>query len=149
MKHIQQTIVELKSRLKELEAEEQKIKSVIHCLYGIIGEPQNVVVKPKVRKSKKAKPATKTAGKKKPAKKTATKKKSEYKGVRPSGKKWAAAYWDTVKKKPVSLGTYVVEEIAAAAVQDQLGNTKEAARLRQIAHQKNLANNDALRAAKD
>jgi len=103
--------------------------------------PDKPLGRREVRKSKKAKTATQKADKQTAGKKKAAKapRKSEFKGVRPSGSKFTAQYWDGKKVK--HLGTYVVEELAAAAVQDQLGNTQEGIRLRQIAHQKNLAKN--------
>jgi len=39
MKHAQQTIADLEARLQQLNAESQKIKSAINCLYDVIGEP--------------------------------------------------------------------------------------------------------------
>lgn len=61
---------------------------------------------------------------------TAKKKKSKYKGVRREGKKFSASYWDSVNKKLKYLGMFDSELLAAAAIQDEKGNKKEAKRLR-------------------
>ncbi len=39
MKHAQQTIADLEALLQKLNAESQKIKSAINCLYDVMGEP--------------------------------------------------------------------------------------------------------------
>lgn len=75
------------------------------------------------RSPKPAKPAEKKTA-------SAGKTKSKYKGVRPSGSKFTAQYWDTKTKQLKHLGTFDGELQAAAAVQEAIGNKKEARRLR-------------------
>jgi len=84
------------------------------------------------RKIKKEKPQH-IAGLRGPRKKA-----SKFKGVSRDGprkdgsRKWRAQYWDGKKQKPVSLGMFETELLAAAAYQDHDGNKAEAARLRSL-----------------
>jgi hypothetical protein len=56
--------------------------------------------------------------------------KNKYKGVRTFGPgKFGAQYYDKDKKKVIHIGTFKDELLAAAAVQQKLGNLEEARRL--------------------
>ena len=56
--------------------------------------------------------------------------KSNYKGVKVVGKKFSAQLWDKKNKKHKYLGMFESELLAAAAVQEENGDKKEARRLR-------------------
>ena len=83
-------------------------------------------IRPEIKTTKVKTPKVK----KKRHSKTKSYKKSKYKGVtpQPSGK-FRAHYWDAAKGKVIGLGTFESELQAAAAVEEALGNTKEAMRL--------------------
>jgi len=74
---------------------------------------KNVKVKEKAAKTSRRRPGT-----------------SKHKGVRVSGKKFTAQWWDGKNKKVRHLGTFDSELLAAAAVQEEHGNHNEARRLR-------------------
>jgi hypothetical protein len=83
------------------------------------------VTMPKVKKAKKQTKANKETT----AKTSKRVKTSKYKGVSFEKKtgKWKASYWDG--NKPVYLGTFDYELLAAAAYQEKIGDPKEAKRL--------------------
>lgn len=92
------------------------------------------VIMPKAKKKTPPAPSTKRSAEKPTSakKKTASRRgaKSKYKGVSPSrtSGKFRAQFCD--KKKIKHLGTFESELLAAAAVQEALGNHEEAKRLR-------------------
>ena len=104
----------------------------------------------KKRKVKKPKPKH-IAGLRGPRKKV-----SKYKGVsrdnprKDGSRKWRAQYWDGVKKKPVSLGMFERELLAAAAYQDHEGNKAKAAEYRRLdKQQRKQASHDKQRRGAD
>jgi len=87
----------------------------------------------KIRANKKAEVKKKSPVQNKPDAESSPhrKKTSEYKGVsKNKDGKFSAAYWDGANKKPVHLGVFRDELLAAAAFQDHIGNKKEAEKLR-------------------
>lgn len=88
--------------------------------------------KPKKAKGKKTQKVKKVPKIPKAAKtsRRGPKAKSKYKGVKAQGKKFAGQCWDKVSKKVRHLGMFESELLAAAAVQEKLGNYGEARRLR-------------------
>lgn len=88
--------------------------------------------KPKTRRSKAKVTKKRTKTKTKKGAEKAPRGKSKYKGVSPlkTPGKFRAMIWDAKTKKVKHLGTFESELLAAAAVQEFLGNKKESRRLR-------------------
>lgn len=109
---------------------------VVRC-ENIIDAKFKAVIMPKI-KSRTVK-STKQKAQKEKAKKPKTvkalsgkapKSGSKYKGVKAEGKKFSAQCWDGKNKKLKYLGMFESELLAAAVVQEELGNYGEAKRLR-------------------
>jgi len=162
-------IAKLNGEKKELSARIEKIDRTIVLLRELDGPselseqhrpperepldpPDETPARRKYKKRKVKKPKPKhIAGLRGPRKKV-----SKYKGVsrdnprKDGSRKWRAQYWDGVKKKPVSLGMFERELLAAAAYQDHEGNKAKAAEYRRLdKQQRKQASHDKQRRGAD
>lgn len=110
--------------------ENMDTKEVVTCdnIHDVIDGKFHPVIMPKVKAKQKRKKAKKEKDTKAKSSRRGPKAKSKHKGVRVSGKKFTAQWWDG--KKAIHLGSFDSELLAAAAVQEALGSHKEAKRLR-------------------
>lgn len=156
MDYVQQTIKKLEGKLAETVEHVSKLEQAIDVLRRL-SDPaaerrtQNEDRRPQNEQAGRTLPAGRSAShpqsasRKKPSTpaKPASpddREKSGYKGVRRiacagGGFKYHASYWDAKKKKAKHLGTFDDELVAAAKVQDALGNTAEAQKLRDMVKQ--------------
>jgi len=161
MEHIRQTIHDLEYKRQIYSDTIARIDETISCLRDLDGpselvepavpekpdERTQLVQGPARRKYKKRKVSKKKTKSARPKPEHIAglrgprKKASQYKGVsrdsprKDGSRKWRAQYWDGKKQKPVSLGMFETELLAAAAYQDHAGNKAKAAEYRNLDRQ--------------